>query len=339
MSMEERRLVARLNSAEVDALKPGVTIKALNKESIILFKSSEQIDEPWENDYGDSLRFRACRNVCYHQEGTFVRADVDVENPVPSNCPSIVQCTKHNWKLDASTMEYVNPPEVFSQEELVVEATAEGGLSIYEVIIPKQPWEVDARPRRVIERGEVTVTYFTHACVKMKFGGVTFFTDPWLVGPAFARGWWLLHEPPPGWLDELTHADLIYISHLHSDHLSYPTLKLVAERNPDVPIFVGELVMPVFSRQRHYGVHMNNVTVLELGSWHVVNDDLRFMILPDGVHREMDTCLLIDYKGHIIFNAVDCSKPNYGHLPRDVDLMMGDFAGMLSSIRPQPFYE
>ena len=63
------------------------------------------------------------------------------------------------------------------------------------------------------------VTYFTHACMELNFDGLVMFTDPWLTGPAFARGWWLMHEPPADWLDRLEKADLIYISHLHSDHL------------------------------------------------------------------------------------------------------------------------
>lgn len=29
-----------------------------------------------------------------------------------------VKCTKHNWKLDLSTMKYVNPPDSFLQDEL-----------------------------------------------------------------------------------------------------------------------------------------------------------------------------------------------------------------------------
>ena len=62
-------------------------------------------------------------------------------------------------------------------------------------------------------------TYFTHACMEINFNGTIMFTDPWLTGPAFARGWWLMHEPPADWLDRLEKADFIYISHLHSDHL------------------------------------------------------------------------------------------------------------------------
>lgn len=40
--------------------------------------------------------------------------------PRASISPSrrIVRCTKHNWKLNASTMKYVNPPDSFSQDEL-----------------------------------------------------------------------------------------------------------------------------------------------------------------------------------------------------------------------------
>lgn len=63
------------------------------------------------------------------------------------------------------------------------------------------------------------VTYLTHACMDLKLGDKRMVFDPWLMGPAFARGWWLLHEPPSDWLERLCRADLIYISHMHSDHL------------------------------------------------------------------------------------------------------------------------
>lgn len=31
--------------------------------------------------------------------------------------------------------------------------------------------------------------------------------------------------------------------------------------------------------------------------------------------------------GHTILNTVDCTRPNGGRLPQNVDLMMSDFAG------------
>lgn len=47
----------------------------------------------------------------------------------------------------------------------------------------------------------------------------------------------------------------------------------------------------------------------------------------DGVHPEMDTCIIVEYKGHKILNTVDCTRPNGGRLPEKVALMMSDFAG------------
>lgn len=63
------------------------------------------------------------------------------------------------------------------------------------------------------------VTYLSHACMELQLGERRLMFDPWLRGPAFARGWWLLHEPPADALDRMCAADLIYISHMHSDHL------------------------------------------------------------------------------------------------------------------------
>lgn len=62
--------------------------------------------------------------------------------------------------------------------------------------------------------------------MELKLGETCMVFDPWLIGPAFARGWWLLHEPPSDWLERVCRADLIYISHMHSDHLRYVYLDM-----------------------------------------------------------------------------------------------------------------
>ena len=61
------------------------------------------------------------------------------------------------------------------------------------------------------------------------------------------------------------------------------------------------------------------------------------MILMDGVRPAMDTCILIDYKGHLILNTVDCTSPNGAKLPKNVDIMMSDFAGGASGF-PMIFF-
>ncbi|XP_078544031.1 cytidine monophosphate-N-acetylneuraminic acid hydroxylase-like [Lissotriton helveticus] len=269
--------------------------------------------------YKDGDKMRACKNLCKHQGGLFIK---DIEDLSSRS----VRCTKHNWKLDVSTMKYINPPESFCQDELVIERDEGKGLSLIE-LNPPDPWAADPKDPETLAFEEVQITYITHACMDVKFGDKHMVFDPWVIGPAFARGWWLLHEPPGDWLERLCRADLIYISHMHSDHLSYPTLKKLAEIRPDVPIYVGDTERPVFWYLEQSGVKLTNINVVPFGVWQEVDKNLRFMILMDGVHPEMDTCIIVEYKGHKILNTVDCTRPNGGKLPHNVDLMMSDFAG------------
>uniref|UniRef100_A0A8D2CZ58 Cytidine monophosphate-N-acetylneuraminic acid hydroxylase n=1 Tax=Sciurus vulgaris TaxID=55149 RepID=A0A8D2CZ58_SCIVU len=296
-----------LAPAEVANLKEGINFfrnKSTGKDYIL---------------YKDKNHLKACKNLCKHQGGLFIKDIEDLDG-------RSVKCTKHNWKLDVSTMKYTNPPGSFCQDQLVVEMDENSGLLLLE-LNPPNPWDSDPRSPEDLAFGEVQITYLTHACMDLKLGDKRMVFDPWLTGPAFARGWWLLHEPPSDWLERLCRADLIYISHMHSDHLSYPTLQKLSERRPDVPIYVGDTERPVFWNLNHSGVQLTNINVVPFGVWQQVDKNLRFMILMDGVHPEMDTCIIVEYKGHKILNTVDCTRPNGGRLPVNTALMMSDFAG------------
>ncbi|XP_022104581.1 cytidine monophosphate-N-acetylneuraminic acid hydroxylase-like [Acanthaster planci] len=315
---QQRNTIFTLSPRETSGLKDGVNlVRGLGNLRFIIYKdaAAEDTDEESASEH----MFKVCLNKCKHQGGIFIK-DIEDRN----DC--VLRCTKHGWKLDARTMQYVNPPDCFSQEQLVPELNEDGSLSIVE-LRPRHPWETNKRDPEPLQVGEVQVTYITHACIELKLGDLVMITDPWLMGPAFARGWWLMHEPPPDCLDRLVKADLIYISHLHSDHLNYPTLEVLSERNPDIPIYVGDTSMPVFVRLEQSSVKLNNINIKRLGTWIEINKDMRFMIMMDGVHPDMDTCLLVDYKGHLILNTVDCTNPNGGRLPSGVDLMLSDFAG------------
>uniref|UniRef100_A0A8C8YFA9 Cytidine monophosphate-N-acetylneuraminic acid hydroxylase n=1 Tax=Panthera leo TaxID=9689 RepID=A0A8C8YFA9_PANLE len=296
-----------LSPGEAADLKEGINFLRNKKtgKDFILYKSKNRV--------------RACKNTCKHQGGLFIKDIEDLDG-------RSVRCTKHNWRLDVSTMKYVNPPGSFCQDELVVEMDEENGLLLLE-LNPPNPWDSEPRSPEHLAFGEVQITYLTHACMDLKLGDKRMVFDPWLTGPAFARGWWLLHEPPSDWLERLCRADLIYISHMHSDHLSYPTLKELAGRRPDIPIYVGNTERPVFWNLNQSGVQLTNINIVPFGIWQQVDKNLRFMILMDGVHPEMDTCIIVEYKGHKILNTVDCTRPNGGRLPEKVALMMSDFAG------------
>ncbi|KAL6459757.1 hypothetical protein MHYP_G00315160 [Metynnis hypsauchen] len=295
-----------LDAPNARNLKEGINFtKSPDGQCFIIYKHQDTI--------------KACRNQCKHQGGCFIKDIEDMDGRT-------VRCTKHYWKLNVATMQYVNPPDSFLQDELEVVQSVDGGLKLLE-LDPPDPWDTDPRPAQELQPGEITLTYITHACMELKAGGKSMMFDPWLTGPAFARGWWLLHEPPIGAVEQLCQADLIYISHMHSDHLSFPTLQLLSEKRPDIPIYVGDTSRPVFWYLNRSGVNLTNINVVPFGVWQNVDEHLRFMILMDKVHPEMDTCLIVEYKGHMILNTVDCTRPNNGRLPRNVDVMMSDFAG------------
>uniref|UniRef100_A0AAY5KJJ8 Metallo-beta-lactamase domain-containing protein n=1 Tax=Esox lucius TaxID=8010 RepID=A0AAY5KJJ8_ESOLU len=108
--------------------------------------------------------------------------------------------------------------------------TDDGGLQLVEVIVC-DPWLVDPKDPQDQQEGEVT--YLTHACMELTLGRK---------GPAFARGWWLLHEHPADSMETVRWADLIYFSNMHSDHLRY-TEKMA--RDLMFPIYVGNTSRPV----------------------------------------------------------------------------------------------
>ena len=122
-------------------------------------------------------------------------------------------------------------------------------------------------------------------------------------------------------------ADAVYISHSHSDHLNWPTLRALAERadvsGAELPLlYVADLEEPVCSpllawveaaaklapicppacasylhRQAELAEQwLARVRTVPLGSWQALGPHGRFMILADAVFPLLDTCLIVEYK-------------------------------------------
>lgn len=68
------------------------------------------------------------------------------------------------------------------------------------------------------------------------------------------------------------------------------------------------------------------VQEVPLGTWCDLGPDLRAMILGDEAGRD-DSALLLDYRGHLVLDTVDCSNPNGLDLPAPVDVLLCAFAG------------
>jgi CMP-N-acetylneuraminate monooxygenase len=254
---------------------------------------------------------RATRNRCRHQLGRFGRDD---------GC--VLTCAQHGWRLDVSTMRYVNPEGGLAQRELSLVPSADGLVEIREAQA-LTPWN-PPQQRASLAHGELTLRFLAHACAEIQAAGTRLVTDPWLVGPAFTRGWWLAHRPPDDWLTTLTAADAIYVSHNHSDHLNAPTLLRLLPLRPDAPFVVP--AFPSGSTERSLrALGFTNVRAAPFGQWMHLSDDARFMILQDVAGRD-DSALLFEYKGHRILNTVDCSNPNGSMLPAPIDMLLTSFA-------------
>jgi len=248
-----------------------------------------------------------------------------------------VMCTSHGWKLDVEQMRYTDPPDLWDQEEFQLEGGPAGSVELWEDH-RDEPWLVgdSVDQRATLADGEFVVTYLSHASLLVRGGDSVLAMDPWLLGPAFGRGWWLAHQPPPDAVARVAASSALYISHSHPDHLSLPTLRAVHRLNPDLPILVGKLAKPVWTREAS-AIGFSDIRVLPLGAWHAIPPSPRgagrsgtgcfeLMILPDGLLGALDTMVLVRYKGHLVVNLVDCAMPNGMALPRTADVVLSDFA-------------
>jgi L-ascorbate metabolism protein UlaG (beta-lactamase superfamily) len=65
------------------------------------------------------------------------------------------------------------------------------------------------------------ITFAGHSTVRMELGGTTLLTDP-LLRRRFLHAYRHAAPPPPGVLDGL---DAVLVSHLHMDHLDFPSIR------------------------------------------------------------------------------------------------------------------
>jgi len=94
--------------------------------------------------------------------------------------------------------------------------------------------------------------------------------------------------------------------------------------NPNVPVIVPDFETGGIAGwvERH---GLRNVRAVPFDRWLTLAPGLRAMLLRDG-SAPGDSGLLVEYAGHRILNAVDCSDLNAGVLPARVDLLMSSFS-------------
>lgn len=260
---------------------------------------------------------RSCTTKCQHSGGTLSLLEGTTK----------AKCVRHGWELDLPTMSYLNPVNGPKQPE--IDVSLDGADCIFSKLNCEY---IDYRlnSQRKLTSGEFKFEFWTHACGVITIADKTIVTDPWLVGPAFIRGWWLDHQPPTNWLVRLLQSDFIYISHNHSDHLNSHTLEIlrdaISKTGKSEPLFI----VPDFQNQSVEvplrSIGFKNLLMLQFFEWTNLTQDCRVMLLPDASGRS-DSALVVDYKGHLLLNTVDCANPASLNLPSEVDIWLGAFAG------------
>jgi len=137
-------------------------------------------------------------------------------------------CPRHGWKLAFSNLRYTNvdlgkPMVNFSVKNNLLKINhTQKRLRLPELFRTEQP-------------NEVKIRFISHACLAITIDGFTIISDPWIVGPAVRNSWWHSLVPRDDALDILFNADLVFISHNHSDHLNYETLSVLVESRQSIP--------------------------------------------------------------------------------------------------------
>jgi hypothetical protein len=148
------------------------------------------------------------------------------------------------------------------------------------------------------------LTLLNHASVLIDMGDVALLTDPWYFGHAFEGGWGLRYANEDA-LAKAAGATHLWISHFHQDHFHAPTLRALAERNPDI----------VFLANRSHNFDMSG-RARSLGFKNVVAfDERRAMQLGPAVSvtryptTGIDNMLLFKGGGLALLNFNDCVIP------------------------------
>lgn len=130
--------------------------------------------------------------------------------------------------------------------------------------------------------------------------------DPWLNGPAVAQGW-TQFPPATKKIEDLPKPDLVYISHIHSDHCEATTLDGIDKQTP---IIIMDLP-PNFLHKMLATKGFKNIVSLKPGKLHKVDmfDDLGFEVFGAGGNHAasnvIDSGLILKIENKVIVNFND----------------------------------
>lgn len=166
-----------------------------------------------------------------------------------------------------------------------------------------------------------------HATLMVKEDGAPIIaTDPWLIGSAYWRSWWLEKYPTKEEIEDVRRSENVYVTHSHPDHFHYPSLRHVGKRkilHPRYPRYD----VPDFLEENGFAGE-----VLEPWQWRQIGKNARMMSIPVPID---DSILIIETPNAFVLNFNDSApRPAYLRLIRDKVLTKGKAVVMLKSYSP-----
>ncbi|HEX8334542.1 MAG TPA: hypothetical protein VF622_18095 [Segetibacter sp.] len=243
--------------------------------------------------------------ICDHNGGKLIQQN------------NIATCPLHNWTLNLDTLHY---NESFIKKEAIdFKIDQEGNLLIEQ---PKYILKMDVENKPNVERPDIEVYFLSHASIFIKVGDFGFMTDPWLLGPAFMTGWWLLHPPKAFAIECIKNTSLLFVSHNHPDHLHPETLKLF---DKNILVITADFNSRS-SEKMLKRTGFKNVIPLpfkDVFQWN--NEQIFLSVLKSGDFRD-DSGLYMSLYGFEILLTVDANFINGFILPCNIQLLLTSFA-------------
>jgi len=115
--------------------------------------------------------------------------------------------------------------------------------------------------------------------------GPVLVADPWLTGGAYFGSWGLSHAIPEEVMASIKECSYVWVSHGHPDHMSFPSLELLGDKQILIPDHVGGLIREGLTSR---GL---KVTVLRDCQWTTLSERMRVMSIGDYIQ---DGVLLVD---------------------------------------------
>lgn len=224
-------------------------------------------------------------------------------------------CPMHGWKLNFKTLKY---QDSHVKKESIDFKVNDNVLSFMD----QKKSLVNPYINNKIKETQLNLRWLNHASTSINYGKTSLVTDPWLKGSAFLTGWWLEEESTYDSLEILKHADYVYISHNHPDHLHPETLNLI---DRDKKIIVGNFLSKSTEKYLN-SLGFFNINVLEFNVIYEIESNFQICLFKSGDFRD-DSGVYLNCGGFETLMTVDSNFLNSYTLPKNIDLLLTSFAG------------